>query len=33
MSLMLETKTEQVVVVDGDHVLGVFRLADAGALL
>jgi osmoprotectant transport system ATP-binding protein len=33
VSLMLETKTEQVVVVDGDRVLGVFRLADAGALL
>jgi osmoprotectant transport system ATP-binding protein len=33
VSLMLETKTEQVVVQDGDRVLGVFRLADAGALL
>jgi osmoprotectant transport system ATP-binding protein len=33
VSLMLETKTEQVVVQDGDRLLGVFRLADAGALL
>jgi osmoprotectant transport system ATP-binding protein len=33
VSLMLETRSEQVVVVDGDSVLGVFRLADAGALL
>jgi osmoprotectant transport system ATP-binding protein len=33
VSLMLETKTDHVVVVDGDRVLGVFRLADAGALL
>jgi osmoprotectant transport system ATP-binding protein len=33
VSLMLETKTEHVVVQDGDRVLGVFRLADAGALL
>jgi osmoprotectant transport system ATP-binding protein len=33
VSLMLETKADHVVVVDGDRVLGTFRLADAGALL
>jgi osmoprotectant transport system ATP-binding protein len=33
VSLMLETKTDQVVVVDGDKQLGVFRLHDAGAIL
>ena len=33
VSLMLESGAEQVVVVDGARVLGVFRLADAGALL
>ena len=33
VSLMLETRADQVVVVDGDRVLGVFRLADAGGLL
>jgi osmoprotectant transport system ATP-binding protein len=33
VSLMLETKTDAVTVVDGDRVLGVFRLADAGDLL
>jgi hypothetical protein len=30
---MLETNSDQVVVVDGDKVLGVFKLHDAGALL
>jgi osmoprotectant transport system ATP-binding protein len=33
VSQMIETKSEQVVVVDGDTVLGVFRLHDAGELL
>src|SRR5207248_3257532 len=33
VSLMLETGTLQVVVVDGERELGVFKLADAGALL
>ena len=33
VSLMLGTKCDHVVVADGDHVLGTFRLADAGALL
>ena len=33
VSQMLETNTDRVVVVDGDRVLGVFRLSDAGALL
>jgi osmoprotectant transport system ATP-binding protein len=33
VSLMLETKTDRLVVADGDHELGVFRLADAGELL
>jgi osmoprotectant transport system ATP-binding protein len=33
VSLMLETKRDEVTVVDGDRVLGVFRLADAGELL
>ena len=33
VSLMLETSADHVVVVDGDRVLGVFRLADAGGLL
>jgi len=33
VSLMLETGDEQLVVVDGDQVLGVFRLQDAGELL
>jgi osmoprotectant transport system ATP-binding protein len=33
VSQMLETNSDQVVVVDGDAVLGVFRLHDAGALL
>jgi osmoprotectant transport system ATP-binding protein len=33
VSLMLETKTDQVVVVDGERVLGVFKLHDAGELL
>ena len=33
VSLMLEAKTDQVVVADGDKELGVFRLADAGELL
>ncbi len=33
VSLMLERKTDQVVVADGDKILGVFRLADAGELL
>jgi len=33
VSLMLETKTDLIVVVDGDAEIGVFRLADAGSLL
>ena len=33
ISLMLEQKTDRIVVADGDRVLGVFRLADAGDLL
>ena len=33
VSLMLETGEERVTVADGDRVLGVFRLSDAGALL
>jgi osmoprotectant transport system ATP-binding protein len=33
VSQMLETNSDQVVVVDGDKVLGVFKLHDAGALL
>ena len=33
VSVMIETGTPQVVVVDGDRELGVFRLDDAGALL
>lgn len=33
VSQMLETNSDQVVVVDGDAVLGAFRLDDAGALL
>jgi osmoprotectant transport system ATP-binding protein len=33
VSLMLETGTPQVVVVEGDRELGVFKLEDAGALL
>jgi osmoprotectant transport system ATP-binding protein len=33
VSLMLETGDEQLVVVDGDRVLGVFHLRDAGELL
>jgi len=33
VSQMLETNTDRVVVVDGDTVLGVFSLADAGGLL
>ncbi len=33
VSQMLETNTDRVVVVDGDAVLGVFSLADAGGLL
>jgi osmoprotectant transport system ATP-binding protein len=33
VSQMLETNTDHVVVVDGDRVLGVFSLADAGGLL
>jgi osmoprotectant transport system ATP-binding protein len=33
VSVMIETGTPQVVVVDGDRELGVFRLEDAGALL
>ena len=33
VSLMLETRTEQVVVVDGETVLGVFRLDEAGEIL
>jgi osmoprotectant transport system ATP-binding protein len=33
VSLMLETHSDQVVVVDGDRELGVFRLEDAGDLL
>jgi osmoprotectant transport system ATP-binding protein len=33
VSLMLETNTDRVVVADGDRPLGIFRLADAGALL
>ena len=33
VSLMLDSGTPQVVVVDGDKELGVFRLEDAGALL
>jgi osmoprotectant transport system ATP-binding protein len=33
VSLMLETKSDALTVVDGDRVLGVFRLADAGELL
>jgi hypothetical protein len=30
---MLESKSDHVLVTDGDHVLGAFRLEDAGALL
>ena len=33
VSQMFETKSDQVVVVDGDQVLGTFRLEDAGDLL
>ncbi len=33
VSQMFETKSDQVVVVDGDRMLGVFRLEDAGELL
>ncbi len=33
VSQMLETKSEQIVVTDGETVLGVFRLQDAGELL
>jgi len=33
VSLMLELKTDRLVVADGDRVLGVFRLSDAGDLL
>jgi osmoprotectant transport system ATP-binding protein len=33
VSQMLETNTDRIVVVDGDRVLGVFRLSDAGGLL
>jgi osmoprotectant transport system ATP-binding protein len=33
VSLMLETGDEQLVVVDGEHVLGLFHLRDAGELL
>jgi osmoprotectant transport system ATP-binding protein len=33
VSQMLETNSDQVVVVDGNKVLGVFKLHDAGALL
>ena len=33
VSQMIETKSDQVVVVDGDTVLGVFKLRDAGDLL
>ncbi len=33
VSQMLETKNDQVVVVDGDKVLGLFRLHDAGEVL
>jgi osmoprotectant transport system ATP-binding protein len=33
VSVMLESRSDEVVVVDGDKVLGTFRLRDAGALL
>jgi osmoprotectant transport system ATP-binding protein len=33
VSQMIETRSDQVVVVEGDTVLGVFRIRDAGALL